>query len=101
MDQAEAPDDSRPPITPRLPLSPRELDVLGLLARGLTDKEAALSLDISHGTVRVYRDRVENKLGVKGSVLCAIVAWRRGDLDLDAIADEVERRAAENTVRLT
>lgn len=75
-------------------LSRRERDVLIAQARGLTDREAAEALGIAYPTVRVYRRRAEEKLGVKGLAQCLLVAWRLGDLDLAALADEAmaERR---------
>ena len=85
---------STPPSSERAAgqaLSPRERDVLRLLAHGPTDKETARRLGISHGTVRVYRGRLQDKLGVRGTALCVAVAWKRGELDLDAIADEAAR----------
>jgi LuxR family maltose regulon positive regulatory protein len=46
------------------PLTPRELDVLALLARGLTNKEIAKQLVISHGTVRQHVYNLFQKLHV-------------------------------------
>ena len=45
-------------------LSPRELQVLGLMADGKTDKEIATLLDLSEQTVRSYRKTMMKKLGV-------------------------------------
>jgi LuxR family maltose regulon positive regulatory protein len=45
-------------------LTPRELDVLALLARGLTNKEIAQQLVISHGTVRQHVYNLFQKLQV-------------------------------------
>ena len=46
------------------PLTPRELDVLALLAQGLTNKEIAERLVISHGTVRQHAYNLYRKLQV-------------------------------------
>ena len=46
------------------PLTPRELDVLALMAQGLTNKEIAQRLAISHGTVRQHAYNLYQKLQV-------------------------------------
>jgi LuxR family maltose regulon positive regulatory protein len=46
------------------PLTPRELDVLALLAQGLTNKEIAQSSVIAHGTVRQHAYNLYQKLQV-------------------------------------
>lgn len=48
---------------PKVALSPRELDVLALVAAGRTDKEIAQSLVISIATVRSHLDRIRQKTG--------------------------------------
>lgn len=47
-------------------LSSREREVLGCLARGLTNQEAADELLLSVKTVETYRSRLTRKLGVNG-----------------------------------
>jgi DNA-binding NarL/FixJ family response regulator len=46
-------------------LSARELEVLTLLARGLTDREIAERLFISASTVRSHLDRIGEKTGLR------------------------------------
>lgn len=46
-------------------LTPREREVLRHLAQGLTAKEVALELNLSHRTVEQYRARIMEKLGVR------------------------------------
>lgn len=70
-------------------LSKRESEVISLLCRGLTDKETAAQLGIAMGTVRIYRKRVQQKLNTQGLVQSALVAWRLGQLDLEAIAERL------------
>ena len=48
---------------PPLPLSPREQQILGLLADGRTQKETAFELGVSDATVRVLYSRAMKKLG--------------------------------------
>lgn len=76
-------------------LSRREREVLELLARGETDKEAARVIGVSVGTVRVYRQRLQTKLGTKCLVQSLLVAARLGMVDLDAITDEAMAKAAQ------
>lgn len=49
-------------------LTPRETTVLDLLTSGLTAKEAALCLHISHRTVETHRERILRKYGAKNLV---------------------------------
>ena len=64
-----------PPI-PELPepLTPREEDVLRLLAQGLSNPEIAQQLNLSAGTVRNYVSEAFAKLGVSDRAQAAIMA---------------------------
>ncbi|MDI1462614.1 response regulator transcription factor [Catellatospora sp. KI3] len=70
-------------LTPHLPgrtgddqgLSPRELDVVKLTARGLTNAEIAAQLFISLGTVKTHLGSVQAKLGARNRVEIAAWAW--------------------------
>jgi DNA-binding CsgD family transcriptional regulator/tetratricopeptide (TPR) repeat protein len=59
-------------------LSPREKDVLALIARGRTNREIGTELFISERTVGVHVGRVLAKLAVSGRVEAAAVAIRLG-----------------------
>jgi two-component system response regulator FixJ len=48
-------------------LTPREREVLALIARGASSKEAARTLDISPRTVEVHRARIMDKLGARNA----------------------------------
>ncbi|NYT86623.1 LuxR C-terminal-related transcriptional regulator [Pollutimonas harenae] len=48
-------------------LTPREQEVSGFIVNGLTCKETAVALGISHRTVEVHRARVMKKLGAKNT----------------------------------
>lgn len=66
-------------------LSDRELDVLRLLARGLSNAEIAQRLYLSEGTVRNYVSAVLAKLEVSDRTQAAILALRYGLVDLGEI----------------
>ncbi|MGH2704412.1 MAG: response regulator transcription factor [Actinomycetota bacterium] len=53
-----------PVPSPRGRLTPRELDVLALVARGLPGKQIARHLGISPKTVEIHKTRIFAKLGV-------------------------------------
>jgi DNA-binding CsgD family transcriptional regulator/tetratricopeptide (TPR) repeat protein len=61
-----------------LGLTARELEVLCLLAEGLTDRQIADRLFISRRTAQVHAARVRNKLGVDNRTAAAGVARRLG-----------------------
>jgi len=65
---------------PTLPvtLTAREIDVLRNLALGLSNKEIALSLDITLETVKEYVHKVLEKLHVNGRTEAAVWALRQG-----------------------
>ena len=59
-------------------LTDREREVLILIARGLSTKEIAASLDIGQRTVETHRSNLMRKLGVKSVALLTQVAIREG-----------------------
>ncbi len=66
-------------------LSDRELDVLRLLARGLSNGEIAQRLFLSEGTVRNYVSAILKKLDVADRTQAAVLALRHGLVDLGDI----------------
>jgi DNA-binding CsgD family transcriptional regulator len=60
------------------PLTPRELEVVKLIAEGHTTKEIAQVLVISENTVERHRSNVLDKLGLRDRVALALYAVRRG-----------------------
>ena len=66
-------------------LTARELEVLGLLARGQSNPEIARNLVISKGTVKVHVQHIIAKLGVSDRTQAAIRA-----IDLRLVAPESE-----------
>jgi DNA-binding NarL/FixJ family response regulator len=65
------------------PLSQRELQVLGLIARGATNREAAKQLFISEATVKTHLLHVYAKLGVNDRAAAVATAFSRGYLTGD------------------
>lgn len=47
-------------------LTPREIDVLELVEKGLTNQEIATQLHLSYETVKTHRKNMCKKLGLKG-----------------------------------
>ncbi len=60
------------------PLSPREMEILQYVTRGLSNKEIAVSLGISHQTVKNHMTAILNKLDVEDRTQAAVYALRRG-----------------------
>jgi DNA-binding NarL/FixJ family response regulator len=54
-------------------LTPREIEVLGLVTRGYASKEIAGSLHLSSGTVDVHRSNLMKKLGIRN--LAGLIAF--------------------------
>lgn len=59
-------------------LSPRETEILRLVADGHTAQEMAGRLDVAPGTVKTHLQRIFAKLGVHGSAAAVAVGLRRG-----------------------
>jgi DNA-binding NarL/FixJ family response regulator len=66
------------PGEPFYPLSGREMEVLSFVTKGMSNKEIANLLGISHQTVKNHVTAILRKLGVEDRTQAAIYALRRG-----------------------
>lgn len=65
------------------PLTERELEVLKLIARGMSNQEIAEQLVISETTVRTHVSRILSKLHLASRTQAALYALKEGLADLD------------------
>ncbi|GIF77851.1 response regulator [Asanoa siamensis] len=63
-----------PPARP--PLSDRELDIVALVAEGLTNPEIGARLYITPGTVKTHLTSIQRKLGARNRVGVAAWSWQ-------------------------
>lgn len=64
-------------------LTPREIDILKLLAAGHSNKAVARETDLSELTVKTHVARIFSKLGVSSRTQAALYALRTGLVDLE------------------
>jgi DNA-binding NarL/FixJ family response regulator len=67
---------------PEVALTPREVEVLGLVARGLGNKEVGDILGTAPGTVKAHVQSILSKLGARDRTHAVTIALRRGIIHL-------------------
>lgn len=65
------------PDTPDVPLTPKEEQVLGLLAEGKTNRQIASEIHLAEGTVKNYVSRIMDKLHAQSRTELAVRAVNR------------------------
>jgi len=82
LQELHRPPQSKQPVTTE-PLSERELDVLRLLARGMSNQEIADTLIVGEATVRSHVSSILRKLQLASRTQAALYALRRGYASLE------------------
>jgi DNA-binding NarL/FixJ family response regulator len=72
----------------RSELSPRELEILRLIAKGRSNKEIAIDLAISEGTVRVHASNIFSKLNCSDRAQAVAEAYQRGIIYVDGVREK-------------
>jgi two-component system NarL family response regulator len=84
---------------PRSNLSPRELEILEMVSKGLTNKEIGRAIQVSHFTVRNHVRHIIAKLEVGDRTEAATVAIQHGILMVrDSFQDSVCLRSGSHAV---
>jgi DNA-binding CsgD family transcriptional regulator len=61
--------------TDEIHLSPRQAQIVSLIAQGRSDKEIALTLGLSTATVRTYLQRMYRQYGSRSRAHLVAIAW--------------------------
>lgn len=68
---------------PQVALTPREVEVLGCVAKGMANKEIATRLGTASGTVKMHIQNILAKLGASDRTHAVTIAMERGILHLN------------------
>ena len=74
------------------PLSGREMEVLNYLTKGLSNKEIAVALGISHQTIKNHVTSILRKLGVEDRTQAAVYALRKGWVRIESKGSQAQEQ---------
>jgi DNA-binding NarL/FixJ family response regulator len=69
--------------TPRIPLTPREIEVLSMVAQGLSNAEVAARIGRTEGTAKVHLKNILQKLSATDRTEAVTTALKRGFIRLE------------------
>jgi len=84
-EDAKASAPAAPPLReepPTRPLTEREIEILRLIGKGLSNREAAHVLDLSRATVRTHLEHIYEKLEVTNRVEAVTEGLRKGIIEI-------------------
>jgi two-component system NarL family response regulator len=67
----------------RVKLTPREIEILERIAKGMSNREIAAGLSIAEATVNVHVSNITTKLGVSNRTQVIIAAHKRGIIHIE------------------
>ncbi len=79
------------------PLTERELEITELVAEGLTNREVAERLYVSHNTVKVHLRNIFVKTGVASRTELSMLAVQEGWITVPGMTDETTSASAESS----